>query len=122
MDKNRLPGDVNKAVKRALEEDLGTGDLTADLLPQTSTSTAQVICRESAVLCGTAWFEATFQQLDASVEISWQASDGDVISEKMQICTLKGPSRAILSGERTALNFLQTLSATATQAPSSSSP
>jgi nicotinate-nucleotide pyrophosphorylase (carboxylating) len=116
MDKNRLPGDINKTVRRALEEDLGTGDVTADLLPQTSTSTAQVICRESAVLCGTAWFEATYQQLDASIEISWQASDGDVLSEKMQICTLKGPSRAILSGERTALNFLQTLSATATQA------
>lgn len=116
MDKNRLPGDVNKTVKRALDEDLGTGDVTADLLPLTSTTTAHVISRESAVLCGTAWFETTFRQLDASIEIAWQVSDGDVISENMQICTLKGLSRAILSGERTALNFLQTLSATATQA------
>jgi len=116
MAKYRLPGDINKTVKRALEEDVGTGDITADLLPQASRATALVISRESAVLCGVAWFSSTFQQLDSTVEIIWHASDGDVIAEKMQICTLKGPSRAILSGERTALNFLQTLSATATQA------
>ena len=116
MDKNRLPVDVRKTVKRALEEDLGDGDITADLLPQRSRATAHVICRESAVLCGIAWFDTTFQQIDADVAITWHASDGDIIAEKMQLCTLKGPSRAILSGERTALNFLQTLSATATQA------
>ena len=116
MDKNRLPDDIDKIVKQALKEDIGTGDITAGLIPETSISTAHVICRETAVLCGTAWFDSVFHQLDTKIEISWQAVDGDVIAEKAHICTVKGSSRAILSGERTALNFLQTLSATATLA------
>ena len=116
MDENRLPDDIDTTVKRALAEDIGSGDITADILPDTSISTAHVICRESAVLCGTAWFDNTFQQLDAQVSVSWHANDGDAVSEKAQLCTVKGPSKAILSGERTALNFLQTLSATATMA------
>lgn len=116
MDNNHLPDGIGKTVKLALKEDIGTGDITADLIPETSISTAHVICREAAVLCGTAWFDSVFRQLDAKIEISWQAADGDAIVEKMQICTLKGASRAILTGERTALNFLQTLSATATVA------
>ena len=103
MHNYRLPDDIHKTVKRALAEDIGSGDITADIVPATSTSIAYVICREPAVLCGTAWFDNTYHQLDAKVSVTWHANDGDAIAEKMQLCTLKGPSKAILSGERTAL-------------------
>jgi len=120
MKANQLPGeipnDIQETVRRALAEDIGTGDITADILSDSSQSVAQVICRETAILCGTAWFDSTFHQIDPKITISWQAADGDVITENMPLCTIKGPSKAILSGERTALNFLQTLSGTATLA------
>ncbi|HEY4731856.1 MAG TPA: carboxylating nicotinate-nucleotide diphosphorylase [Gammaproteobacteria bacterium] len=120
MKANQLPGeipnDIQETVRRALAEDIGTGDITADILSDSSLSMAQVICRETAILCGTAWFDSTFHQIDPKITISWQAADGDVITENMPLCTIKGPSKAILSGERTALNFLQTLSGTATLA------
>jgi nicotinate-nucleotide pyrophosphorylase (carboxylating) len=111
-----LPLDIGHAVSRALEEDLGDGDITAALIPKGAAATALVICRDEAVLCGTAWFEEVFRQLDSSITIRWQAKDGDDIEANQTLCTLDGPARGLLTGERAALNFLQTLSATATAA------
>ena len=110
----QLPNDLHATVARALAEDIGTGDVTAGLIPADKQASATVISREAAVLCGTAWFDAVFQQLDPSVEVVWQYQDGDKVTENALLCTLKGSARSILSGERAALNFLQTLSATAT--------
>ncbi len=103
-------------VREALREDVGTGDITAELLPEDSTASATVISRETAVLCGMAWFNAVFAELDTAIEITWLAHDGDRIEPDQTICTLAGPARPILTGERTALNFLQTLSGTASRA------
>ncbi|HSM68477.1 MAG TPA: nicotinate-nucleotide diphosphorylase, partial [Xanthomonadales bacterium] len=103
-------------VQAALSEDLGSGDLTASLIPETAVLAAAVVCREAAVLAGRPWFDETFRQLEEGVTIAWQAADGDQLSAGQEVCRLQGPARAILSGERTALNFLQTLSATATLA------
>jgi nicotinate-nucleotide pyrophosphorylase (carboxylating) len=111
-----LPDDIATLVARALEEDIGTGDVTADLVGQSLTATAEVICREQAVLCGTAWFDEVFRQLDATVVIAWAVADGAEITPDTLLCRLQGPARALLSGERTALNFLQMLSGTATVA------
>ncbi len=108
--------DPNPVVAIALAEDIGTGDLTAALISEDARSEATVISREKAVLCGTAWFDAVFRQLDSNIEIYWQASDGDTISPNQALCILRGPSRALLMGERTALNFLQLLCGTATLA------
>ncbi len=113
-----LPADIKQVVQFALTEDigddLGNGDITAQLIPKDSQSTAEVISRESAILCGTSWFDEAFQQLDEAISIEWHANDGDKIQTDQLLCTLKGNSRALLTGERTALNFLQTLSGTAT--------
>ncbi|MEI6413368.1 MAG: carboxylating nicotinate-nucleotide diphosphorylase [Pseudomonadota bacterium] len=103
-------------VRGVLAEDLGDGDLTASLLPETLTGTAEVITRENAVLCGAPWFDEVFRQLDSQVEVVWDAAEGDAIQVGQCLCRLQGPIRALLSGERTALNFLQTLSGTATLA------
>jgi nicotinate-nucleotide pyrophosphorylase (carboxylating) len=103
-------------VRAALDEDIGSGDITAVLIPREQTAQASVICRESAVCCGQAWFDAVFAELDTRVSTSWQVRDGDTILDKQTLCTLSGPARTLLTGERTALNFLQTLSATATHA------
>ncbi len=103
-------------VREALREDVGTGDITAALLPEDSTASATVISREAAVLCGMAWFNAVFAELDTTIEITWLAHDGDRIEPEQTVCTLAGPARPILTGERTALNFLQTLSGTASRA------
>lgn len=103
-------------VTRALAEDLGHGDLTAALIPEQATATATVIGREAAVVCGTAWFNAVFQQLDPAVQITWKAQDGDRIQARQTLCHLTGPAQALLSGERTALNFLQFLCGTASLA------
>lgn len=102
-------------VARALQEDLGDGDKTAVLIPAGARLATRVISREPAVLSGSPWFNETFRQLEPSIEVAWQARDGDAIHENQQVCALQGPARAILSGERTALNFLQTLSGTATR-------
>ena len=104
------------SVREALQEDVGTGDITAALLPADSTASATVITREPAVLCGMAWFNAVFAELETGIEIAWQARDGDSIEPGQTVCTLAGPARPILTGERTALNFLQTLSGTASRA------
>lgn len=103
-------------VRRALEEDLGGGDCTAALIPEKAILQTRVICRENAVLCGRPWFEETFRQTGAGVSVAWQSDDGEMTEDGQQICSLDGPARSILSGERTALNFLQTLSGTATRA------
>ena len=109
-----LPADIASTVRRALSEDIGSGDLTAELIPADNTSNAVVISRENAILCGCAWFNAVFLQLDATMQIDWSFQDGDAIKPDIPLCTLTGNSRALLTGERTALNFLQLLSGTAT--------
>jgi nicotinate-nucleotide pyrophosphorylase (carboxylating) len=103
-------------VARALAEDFGNGDATADLLPATASASATVITRENAVLCGTAWFDACFRARDPAVVIEWQARDGDRVAANSTLCTLRGNARALVGAERSALNFLQTLSGTATVA------
>lgn len=109
-----LPADIASTVRRALNEDLGTGDLTAKLVPQGAAGAATVLCRDSAILCGVAWFSEVFRQLDEDVGINWRCGDGDAINPGQTVCSLSGNTRALLSGERTALNFLQLLSGTAT--------
>ena len=109
-----LPADIASTVRRALNEDLGTGDLTAKLLPQGSASAATVVSREAAILCGVPWFTEVFTQLDDKVRLDWRCRDGDAISPGQTVCSLRGSTRTLLSGERTALNFLQLLSGTAT--------
>ena len=108
--------DPNPTVALALAEDVGAGDLTAALIPEDARAEATVISRETAVLCGAPWFDAVFRQLDPRVAIDWRAADGDRIEPNQVLCTLRGPARALLTGERTALNFLQMLSGTATLA------
>ncbi|EIJ35783.1 carboxylating nicotinate-nucleotide diphosphorylase [Thiothrix nivea] len=109
-----LPNDLQETVARALAEDIGTGDVTAGLIPADKQAVANVICREDAIICGTAWFDEVFRQLDAAVQVAWQCQDGGKVGADALLCTLRGSARSILSGERAALNFLQTLSATAT--------
>ena len=101
-------------VRIALAEDIGSGDITAVLVPEHQTAQATVISREPAIVCGMAWFNAVFSELDSRVDIDWLVRDGDAVHSDQVLCKLSGPARALLSGERTALNFLQTLSATAT--------
>ncbi len=105
---------IARTVRTALEEDVGSGDLTAQLIPADRVSKATVITREDATLCGQAWFDEVFRQIDSRVQVSWKASDGDRVRANQLLCELTGPSRALLTGERTALNFLQMLSGTAT--------
>jgi len=114
MMRPQLPQDIPLMVARALEEDLGPGDVTADLLPGHFMAEATVVSREDAVLCGTAWFDEVFAQLDATLSIEWFKADGAKLAPDMALCRLSGPVRPLLSGERTALNFLQALSGTAT--------
>ena len=103
-------------VREALTEDIGTGDVTASLIPENRQARAHVLSREPAILCGMAWFDAVFAELDSHITIDWQARDGAHIAPDQIVCTLAGPARSILTGERTALNFLQTLSGTASTA------
>ena len=107
---------IEKLVGDALREDIGGGDLTAALINQSTVAGARLLCRESAVLCGAAWFEETFRQVDDAVQIHWLHHDGDCLEAGAVVCEIKGRARAILSAERTAINFLQTLSGTATTA------
>jgi len=111
---NKLVKSIQKNVTDALAEDLGTGDLTANLIPQESLALANIITRENATIAGIPWVDEVYNQLDSRIVLDWQYQDGDLITENTVICKLEGPTRSILSGERTALNFLQTLSATAT--------
>jgi nicotinate-nucleotide pyrophosphorylase (carboxylating) len=109
-----LIDDMTRVVAQALAEDLGSGDLTAALISENARSHARVVTREAAVLCGAPWFDEVFRQLDADIDVRWHRFDGDSIEAGTIVCELNGPSRPILSGERTALNLLQMLSGTAT--------
>lgn len=104
---------IEKNVAAAIAEDLGTGDITAALLPN-NTAKASIISREHAVLCGIPWFEEVYRQLNEAITIAWKVSEGDSIAPNQMLCELSGPARSLVTGERTALNFLQTLSGTAT--------
>jgi nicotinate-nucleotide pyrophosphorylase (carboxylating) len=108
--------DIAVQVRAALAEDIGTGDLTAELIEANAEASATIVTREDAVLCGRVWVDEVFRQLGGGVSVHWQADDGDRVTANSVLCTLQGNSRQILTGERTALNFLQTLSATATAA------
>ena len=110
-----LSSEIEANVRRALAEDIGSGDTTAQLIPAERLASARVITREAAVVCGTAWVDAVFRQLDPRVAVHWQVQDGDKVSADQTLFRLEGPARALLSGERSALNFLQTLSAVATR-------
>ncbi len=101
-------------VTTALAEDIGRGDITAQLIPASQTAIAKVISRDHATLCGKAWFESCFKRLDSNIQIQWFAKDGDRITPSQKICEISGNARAMLTAERPALNFLQTLSGTAT--------
>jgi nicotinate-nucleotide pyrophosphorylase (carboxylating) len=107
---------IARQVAAALAEDLGSGDVTAALVPDQQQVRAQIVAREPAILCGTDWVAETFRQLDPAIRLDWQASDGERIAADRAVLKLTGRARPLLTGERTALNFLQTLSATATAA------
>lgn len=106
---------IHRQVRAALEEDIGPGDITASLIPADEHGRAEIITREDAVLCGIPWVDEVFRQL-GEVSIDWHFADGDRVSADAVLCTLSGPTRTLLTGERTALNFLQTLMGTATTA------
>jgi nicotinate-nucleotide pyrophosphorylase (carboxylating) len=110
----QLPSDLQSQVEAALREDIGSGDVTAALVPAAQQVRGSVVTREAAVLCGRAWADETFRRLDPRVRLSWRADDGDRLSAGEELFAIAGAARAVLTGERTALNFLQLLSATAT--------
>ncbi len=105
---------IEENVFNALKEDIGEGDITAELIPHDNISLATVICREACVFCGLDWFDESYRQIDEEILIDWCIDDGDHIEAGQIICTISGSSQNIVTGERTALNFVQTLSATAT--------
>ena len=111
-----VPSSIEETVHIALREDIGDGDLTAALIPADAVSLASVISREACVFCGMDWFEEVYRQIDDQVYIEWHIDDGDEAAADDTLCSLSGPSRSLLTGERTALNFIQTLSGTATLA------
>jgi len=106
--------DVESAVRAALKEDIGSGDITAMLIPDTEIASAKIISREAAVICGQAWVDEVFRQIDNSVTVTWHVKDGDHVEPNSALFELKGKARSLLTGERSALNFLQLLSGTAT--------
>jgi nicotinate-nucleotide pyrophosphorylase (carboxylating) len=111
---DKLQTAITQNVATALAEDIGSGDLTAQLIPEDARVTASVFAREAAIMAGGPWVDEVYRQLDPDVTIDWQCRDGDRLSENAVLCSIEGPARAVLSGERAALNFLQLLSATAT--------
>lgn len=108
--------EIEQQVAAALEEDVGSGDITAQLISGGTTIKATIISREGAVFCGKAWGDAVFRQLDPAISVNWLVHDGEQVLPNQELCHLSGEAAALLTGERTALNFLQTLSGTATQA------
>ncbi|WP_374979917.1 carboxylating nicotinate-nucleotide diphosphorylase [Pseudomonas solani] len=110
-----LSAEIEANVRRALTEDIGSGDITAQLIPEERLAHATIITREAAVIAGTAWVDAVFRQLDPRVAVHWQVADGDKVQPNQPLFHLEGPARALLSGERSALNFLQCLSGVATR-------
>ena len=111
-----VPADLPQQVARALAEDVGSGDLTAALIPADRIGRATVITRERAIVCGLPYVEASFHGVDARVRLEWRVAEGDSVAANQPLVDLEGPARALLTGERTALNFLQLLSGTATAA------
>lgn len=107
---------LKQQVAQALDEDIGSGDLSAQLIPPQQQATATIICREVAIMCGQAWLNEVFVQLDAQIQVEWLVTEGQQLLPDTAICRLTGNARTLLTGERTALNFLQTLMGTATQA------
>ncbi|KTD35942.1 nicotinate-nucleotide pyrophosphorylase [Legionella nautarum] len=107
--------DILADVKRALHEDLGSGDVSAALIPSTVIAEAEIISREPMLVCGCSWVEAVFAEVDAAIKLNWLVKEGEWLAEPATLCQIKGPAAAILTAERTALNFFQTLAATATQ-------
>lgn len=108
------PEQIAAMAAQALAEDVGTGDVTASLIAPETQAHAHVLCREPAVLCGVPWFNAVCQQVDSRISVKWHFKDGDRIAENSVLCELQGPARSMLTAERSALNFVQTLSGTAT--------
>ncbi|HJL66627.1 MAG TPA: carboxylating nicotinate-nucleotide diphosphorylase [Arenicellales bacterium] len=105
--------EITRNVQSALSEDLGSGDLTASIIDQTAVASARLISRERAIFCGREWFNEVYNQLDPTIRTNWEVNDGETIRPDQMLCQLAGPARSLLSGERTALNFIQTLSGTA---------
>tara|TARA_E500000081_G_C6095386_1_gene334837 strand:- start:359 stop:1207 length:849 start_codon:yes stop_codon:yes gene_type:complete len=115
MSDNNFKTSIQSCVEIAIREDLGDGDLTASLIPEDKRGEGSIISRVDCILCGTDWVERTFHSLDSSIQLEWHHKDGNRVASGQSICSLAGPARALLTGERTALNFLQTLSAVATK-------
>ncbi|AAZ34215.1 carboxylating nicotinate-nucleotide diphosphorylase [Pseudomonas savastanoi pv. phaseolicola] len=111
-----LTAEIEANVRRALFEDVGSGDITAQLIPAERLAKATIISRDAAVIAGTAWVDTVFRQLDPRVAVHWQVTDGDRVSPNQALFHLEGPARSLLTGERSALNFLQMLSGVATRA------
>jgi nicotinate-nucleotide pyrophosphorylase (carboxylating) len=110
----RLTTEITRNVAAALAEDIGAGDITGELIPADRIATATVTTRDAMTLAGRPWFDEACRQVDAAIEVTWQYKDGDRVAEGTVLCELRGPARSILTAERSALNFLQLLSATAT--------
>ncbi len=113
--KQQLPAEITRSVQEALKEDLGgtlnqSADITASLIPKSARNVATIITREHGIFCGQAWADEVFKQLGGEVSIEWSVQDGDAVEPNQTLCTLSGPSRALLTGERNAMNFIQTLS------------
>ena len=111
---DELKIEIERSVANALREDVGNGDRTAALIDADTVSGATVVARESMIIAGVHWFDEVFRQCDASIEIEWQAGDGEQVGANSSVARVSGPARAVLTAERSALNFLQTLSGTAT--------
>jgi len=110
--------EIVENVKKALKEDVGSGDVTTDLVEPHTIAEAKLVSRDNAILCGIEWFNEVFNQLDTSIEIDWKTGDGDEITTNQTLCLINGPVHSILTGERTAINFIQTLSAVSTNVAS----
>lgn len=109
------PDEIDRNVQSALAEDVGPGDLTALLVPASSRGEARVVAREAAIVSGRAWFDRCFALIDPQVRVEWAVADGDAVEPDTVLCRLSGPARSLLTGERSALNFLQLLSGVATR-------
>ena len=110
----QLLATIDTIVRIAIDEDVGPGDVTAAIIPADHVSNAYVLTREACVLCGRPWVDRVFALIEPAIEISWLHAEGDDVPAGARLCQLRGPTRGLLTGERTALNFLQTLAATAT--------
>ncbi|WP_422132574.1 carboxylating nicotinate-nucleotide diphosphorylase [Endozoicomonas sp. ALD040] len=110
-----LTDTIQHNVRNALEEDIGSGDITASLIPAGQMAKARILCRETAVIAGRPWFDEVFRQIDPSVTLDWQVQEGEQVEADQVLVFMEGPARSLLTGERAAMNFLQTLSGTATR-------